>query len=365
MTFVKTFLAGLVLWVVNVPVGAVERSWYVGINGGLSRLTPDTSNSAFTLEDNSSSAFGALLGIDISNRMSAELGYSNLGSATLSANESIGYTAYSFGALAYVLGNVKDISDREEISAYLRLGLNVIDNQHEIPLDKANNTAIWAGAGIEWSISRHFSLRGEFVSFDGDAQGATLAMIYRPRSSMQSASAATQSHAQPVPQPSAHSSAPENVPLQLDTLPKSASPVESAPFGFAAVDCPAAAPVEPLDAQGCAMFSGIQRGIDFKPGTSQLTQIAQVLVDRLAVALLQYPELVIEVAAHSERFDSADTAKVISRQRAITIAKRLTQQGVPVARLRARAFGNSKPRADESSAGGRRLNNRIELVVLP
>lgn len=169
-------LVGLLLCAA--PVLAADRAWYVGASAGVTKLSPDTDGSTYTLEDDGSTAANVYLGLEINERFSAEAAITRLGDATLSSEQSVSYNALSVGGLAYVLG--KKPYHQSGLSAYVRFGLSSIDNGSDINLEKANNAAIWLGAGIQYPVSERWGLRGEIASFDGDAQAALASIYWRP-----------------------------------------------------------------------------------------------------------------------------------------------------------------------------------------
>ncbi len=338
--------------------------WYAGVSGGVSSLRPETQNSPFTIDSSISAGGGAFVGYDFSKRISFELAYNYLGNATLigaSGKTDIGYTALSGGALMYVYGDAYDIAERNGFAGFLRLGMSSMNNTASIPLESEDNVAIWAGVGVEWPLSYQLNLRGELTSFDGDAQAARVSVLYRPRTNMNRAPVARpQTPTAPAPQAIpdvAPQSRVEKPVMQTPTI----EPVTPPPRS----DCSQPGGNEPTDAQGCALFSGKLRGVDFASGTASLTQIGERLLDRIGDSLLRYPNLVVEIQAHTESFGNTARAKELARLRSIVVARHLAGRGVPVKQLRARAFGNSVPVADDNTVAGRRQNNRIELRVLP
>ena len=114
-------------------VSAFEGSWQAGLNLGISRLSPDTDSSAFSLDDRQSSLVNAYFALDVTPIFSAELAFTDLGEADLSdrttgQEETIDYKAFSIGATAYVWGEAKADTRSNGTSAFVRLGLSVIDN---------------------------------------------------------------------------------------------------------------------------------------------------------------------------------------------------------------------------------------------
>ena len=350
--------------VFSMPTHALDGAWYVGAGAGISRLAPDTDGSEYTLDDEMSTAAGLYLGLDINDWLAAEAAYTTLGEATLSAGETIGYTAISLGAIAYVYGQ-RDIRARQQgLSGYLRLGLNSIDNDASIDLNKADNTAIWLGAGLQWPVGRQWGVRGEVTSYDGDAQAAMASVYWR------SAPDARSRRLPPVRKPA---TTPPVAAPRADTVPATApapapAPVPDpavSPRQIAANDCVQPAANEPSDARGCALISGVMQGVDFQPDTATLTPVGLQLLTRLAATLVQNPDLVIEIQLHTQVYAQSGRAMQLSRERVLAVARYLASQSVDVKRLRARAFGSEQPRADNDTPGGRRLNNRVVLRVLP
>lgn len=359
-------IAAIALGTPTVGVSA-GLPWYAGVAGGVSSLRPETENSPFTVDSDVSFGAGAFVGYDFSRRFSFELGYNYLGSATLSSDTGktdIGYTALSAGALAYLYGNANDLIDRSGFAGYVRLGVSSMNNSATIPLEREDNVAIMAGIGAEWPFSRSLSLRGELTSFDGDAQTARVSVLYRPRAGAQRGTPAgrvLQAPQAPRVQPVPQQQTPVPVAPKINTQPSAPSQPATS---IAQSNCSAPAASEPADARGCAVFSGKLRGVEFTSGTAALTPVASQLLDRLAQNMMNYPNIAIEIQAHTESFGSEARARDIAKQRTLAVARYLAGRGVPVQRLRARAFGHSQPVAADDSTAGRRQNNRIELRVL-
>ncbi len=360
------------------PIAGTSASapWFVGVAGGASSLRPDTTNSPFEIDSNLSFGAGAFVGYDFSTRISFEAGYNYLGAATLSGQtgkNDIEYSALSAGALIYVLGDELDIAERNGFAGYLRLGLNSISNSASIPLEQEDNFGIWAGVGFELPVSQNLSLRGEVASFDGDAQTARLALLYRLRSDGQTEPGIRLTVIDSAPaQQQIESAQQEPTLAESPADPTPASSVEQ-PARETVQTSPditenlCVAPInnEPIDAQGCGLFSGLLEGVDFASGTANLTVEGSRILDQLSDDLLRYESIVIEIQAHTEAFGSEQRANQIAKQRTITIARHLIDRGVPVSRLKARSFGHSRPLAADDTVVGRQQNNRVELRVLP
>lgn len=346
---------------------AFEGTWYLGAGAGMSRLAPDTDGSDFTLTDDASVAANVYLGLDVTDWLSAEVGYTDLGEATLSGSEKIGYSAFSVGAVGYVLGHREADERQEGLSGFLRLGLNSMDNSATIALDKSDSTSVWLGAGVQWPLGRQWGLRAELSSYDGDAQAALASIYWRSKGRDGARAAIPEPQAPPAMKKPAVTVTPVPKPKPLITPDKPAAvptPQQPAKTPALSADCSVPAAGEPTDANGCALFSGVLAGVEFVSGSAKLAPQASAQLDTLAESLNQHPDLVIEIQVHTDESLGADGSMALSRERVLSVARYLAGQSVNVKRLRARAFGATMPRADNNTAAGRKLNNRVVLRVL-
>lgn len=369
---------------------AVDRSWQVGINAGVSRLTPDTEGSDFTLEDDQSTAASIYVGVDLIPIIAAELAFTNLGEASLSGNEDIGYQAISLGATAYIWGEKESYRRTKGLSGYARLGFNAIMNDSDIELDESDNVALLFGLGVQYPFSDNLGMRAEITSFDGDAQALMAGVFWRTGGIRQDDSKALPGgllpapptepvDAEPVPTP-------DSLPSESDTapepvLPETTQPAEPTPepvqpeatapatannelAARADSACPASVLVKVPDPQACALLNGVVEGLDFLVDTAKLTSSSNISLERILTAMIDNPSVVLEIRAHTQSLASAEAQQELSSLRARAVARYLVQNGVPVSRLRAKAFGDTQPIVDTKTSAGMRINNRIELRVL-
>jgi len=325
-------LAAIILGVSTPALAEIRFEPYAGASGAFSRLTPEPGDSGLDVSDTNSFGFSLVLGADIANRWAFEVGFADLGEATLS-------------------GPTGDIS-----------------NDSDLALEEADNSAVWAGIGFEWSFTSNLSFRGELASFDGDAQALTAGVVYRPFSQNvrartpiprpQRQPQPTQRPA-PVPQPPA---APTEPPRRIP-IPSTNTPSIVPNVGL--VGCESPVGNEPVGADGCALITGIRRNLQFVGNSSQLTPSAASAITSLAGTLRSAPTVRIEIRAHAEVPGGQNAAQDLSRQRAVSVARALVGAGIAVERLGARAFGNTEPVVASGSAAGELLPNRIEIVVQP
>lgn len=88
-------------------------------------------------------------------------------------------------------------------------------------------------------------------------------------------------------------------------------------------------------------------------------------VDKIATALLQYPETLSRVEGHTDSTGSEAYNMDLSIRRATAVQNLLVQRGVPRSRIEALGFGESNPIATNNSAAGRMQNRRVEIKIAP
>jgi outer membrane protein OmpA-like peptidoglycan-associated protein len=84
---------------------------------------------------------------------------------------------------------------------------------------------------------------------------------------------------------------------------------------------------------------------------------------KVAGIILGHPGLKIEVEGHTDSVGGEDYNMKLSENRANAVREFLMQQGIQPESITARGFGKTTPVADNSTASGRQMNRRVELVV--
>jgi outer membrane protein OmpA-like peptidoglycan-associated protein len=108
----------------------------------------------------------------------------------------------------------------------------------------------------------------------------------------------------------------------------------------------------------------INETIHFETGKAIIMPESFGLLDEVADILRSNPTLSILIEGHTDSIGS-DTANIIlSQNRANSVMQYLTQRGVDKDKLKATGFGKSRPLADNSTAGGRAKNRRVEFTIL-
>jgi outer membrane protein OmpA-like peptidoglycan-associated protein len=102
----------------------------------------------------------------------------------------------------------------------------------------------------------------------------------------------------------------------------------------------------------------------FKQSTSVLLPQAYATLDSVSGFLIRNPSIRIEVAGHTDAHGHPKANVTLSRERAVAIKKYLIGSGVAADRIIAKGYGGSKPVAPNDTEENRRLNRRVEFVIL-
>jgi outer membrane protein OmpA-like peptidoglycan-associated protein len=109
----------------------------------------------------------------------------------------------------------------------------------------------------------------------------------------------------------------------------------------------------------------VMGGVYFETGKADISINSKPYLDMLSKMLIKYPKLRIEVAGHTDNVGSDAYNMNLSQARAMSVRNYMVGQAPSLdARLTARGYGESMPKADNTTAEGRKLNRRTELQVL-
>ncbi len=90
---------------------------------------------------------------------------------------------------------------------------------------------------------------------------------------------------------------------------------------------------------------------------------AKIKLAKVAGIIAAYPDLKLEIDGYTDSTGTVQYNERLSQERAATVRDFLASQGVPANNVVARGFGESNPIGSNSTAQGRQLNRRVELVV--
>ena len=120
-----------------------------------------------------------------------------------------------------------------------------------------------------------------------------------------------------------------------------------------------------VEATGCTAGIAINlEGVNFLYNSHELTGKARGILDRIANAIIQRPELRLEVAGHTDATGDPNYNQELSMQRAEAVRDYLVAQGVNPRYIGAAGYGGQRPIADNTTFEGLQKNRRVELHVL-
>jgi outer membrane protein OmpA-like peptidoglycan-associated protein len=84
---------------------------------------------------------------------------------------------------------------------------------------------------------------------------------------------------------------------------------------------------------------------------------------RVSGIVLAYPDLKLQIEGYTDAIGSEEYNQTLSEKRAETVRDYLVSSGVSMNNVAAQGLGKADPVADNSTAAGRKLNRRVEMIV--
>ena len=105
--------------------------------------------------------------------------------------------------------------------------------------------------------------------------------------------------------------------------------------------------------------------VTFATGSANLDPAFRSTLDNVAATLTEYEKTSVDVLGHTDSTGSDAFNQTLSQQRSSTVANYLSQRGVQPVRLATRGYGESQPRASNTTVEGRASNRRVEIRIVP
>ncbi|HQN18247.1 MAG TPA: OmpA family protein [Syntrophobacteraceae bacterium] len=103
----------------------------------------------------------------------------------------------------------------------------------------------------------------------------------------------------------------------------------------------------------------------FDTGSSLIKPGGNDEIARIAGVLNRYPETRVTVEGHTDSAGSESYNMQLSEQRARAVGEALVGRGVNAARVTTVGLGESRPIASNATEGGKQLNRRVTILVVP
>ena len=105
--------------------------------------------------------------------------------------------------------------------------------------------------------------------------------------------------------------------------------------------------------------------LTFAVGSANIEPNFRSTLDKVAATLGQYEKTYVDVMGHTDATGTDDFNQGLSERRASSVAGYLGSRGIQQARLATRGYGESQPKASNTTEEGRAANRRVEIRLVP
>lgn len=163
-------------------------------------------------------------------------------------------------------------------------------------------------------------------------------------------------------------------PKTIEKVVEKVKVVEVKPEGFGDADndgiidsrdqCPNTPEGTRVDGTGCPLGDVVALdGVTFETNSDRLRPDAKTILDDAARVLERYPEMIVEVAGHTDSIGSDAYNQQLSQKRAASVRRYLSDKGIDENRMTAVGYGESEPVDTNDTSEGRERNRRVELRI--
>ena len=340
-----------------------EACWYAGVGYGYSYVAPEKEVQNFLLDksEDNDSGFNVYVGRQFTPRWFAELKYADLGEAGIANRNPAIAAAFPNAAITYRVPSVMGgylWRIEEDWQPFLKVGISIISNDAKggpIPFEKQTSVQLAFGAGLRFDMpDNDWFFRGDVDWYDRDAWYAAISI-----------GRSFGGDTRPIVEPVAVSRIPDTIPESAPTPPL--APPDGDNDGVVDKDdhCPESENDAVVDKRGCEIPEVIELpSVRFETNSDRLLSGAEIDLDAAAETLSANPNLIVEIAGHTDDRGDAEYNRGLSERRAKTVRDYLIAKSAVEANLSWRGYGESQPVADNDSAEGREQNRRVVLRVL-
>jgi len=385
--------------------------WYVGAGLGYSYVSPNEQSNNFfhDASENHDGGFHLLIGKQFSPHWFGELKYADLGEAGITNGNPAIAAAFPNALITYKVPSLMAGYQWRVTSnwkPFAKIGLSVIDNKGKggpFSFDRQSSAQVAYGAGLKYDAGRSpWMFKAEMDLYDSDAWYAGLSIGYefgrradeRPttpppapqpvdsdgdgvlddadRCPDTPAGTAVDTNGCAVPDDSDNdgvTDAEDRCPRTPDGAEVNAEGCEPDADDDGVVDaedqCANTAPGVQVDVNGCEIKAEIDLpGVQFETNSDVLLASSENVLRDAAQTLNNNPNLIIEVAGHTDSQGQAAYNVDLSNRRAQAVMAFLVERGVASERMTARGYGESEPVANNGNAAGRAQNRRVVLRIV-
>ncbi|NEX20800.1 OmpA family protein [Thiorhodococcus mannitoliphagus] len=103
----------------------------------------------------------------------------------------------------------------------------------------------------------------------------------------------------------------------------------------------------------------------FAVDSDQIQPAFYSTLDKISGVVNKYGKTQLAVSGHTDSTGSAEYNQKLSERRAASVARYLENQGVLPQRIYSAGYGASQPIATNDTEAGRRLNRRVDILIMP
>jgi len=124
------------------------------------------------------------------------------------------------------------------------------------------------------------------------------------------------------------------------------------------------AKVERID-DGIVVTFDESSGVYFATNKYNINSASRATLNKLVGVFKEYPDTNILVVGHTDNVGADSYNMTLSKNRANAVSNYLSTSGINRSRLTTNWFGETQPMHDNSTAGGRAKNRRVNVAILP
>ena len=108
---------------------------------------------------------------------------------------------------------------------------------------------------------------------------------------------------------------------------------------------------------------GTKAGVYFATAKYDITPNSRLAINKLVKVFTEYPETNILVEGHTDNVGAAAFNLSLSEKRANAVGNELKKAGLVANRLTVKWYGETQPKADNTTVEGRAANRRVEFSI--
>lgn len=402
------------------------KKLYVGAGFGYSYLITDLSGITPTVNIDNDFGGRILLGLDVNRIFSLELSISDFGTARLNSGGEVDYESFAVNAHLYFFS--KDRIGRTGYSGIFKAGLEKINTSTTVVAVEKTSSQFTLGMGGEYGWDNGLAVQVSANTLFKEVDMLSINLLYRFGHQLQRQAVVVreafdndsdgvldkQDRCPDTPPQRTVDNTGCEFDEDNDGVADGADKCPSTPAGVpvdsrgcpidtdndgvedGSDQCPATPDGDPVDAngctidgdadgdgvldsldqcpdtileanvnkKGCAIFESTIDGVKFKPGSSDLDTNTKVILDVAVAALLKFPDIRVEIQAHTDSQGSLAYNRNLSDIRAKSVGDYLESKGIRRDRMEVVGYGETRPLATNQTREGRAQNRRVEFHLL-